>query len=149
MAILPDDVRHRSEPRISANDLAKYMVTIGLGRIGIIRRARDSIVPPRARYSSLRSALKAYLTDPVRRRSVLDTLGTNLEQRMSDSSLSNFTRQDAELSRDVDGRMRLDFDRDGPSYELAVVSALSDLRRAGVRIVGVTPLPVATGLAAA
>ena len=101
MAILPDDVRHRSEPRISANDLAKYMVTIGLGRIGIIRRARDSIVPPRARYSSLRSALKAYLTDPVRCRSVLDTLGTNLEQRMSDSSLSNFTRQDAELSRDV------------------------------------------------
>ena len=101
MAILPDDVRHRSEPRISANDLAKYMVTIGLGRIGIILRARDSIVPPRARYSSLCSALKAYLTDPVRRRSVLDTLGTNLEQRMSDSSLSNFTRQDAELSRDV------------------------------------------------
>ena len=43
----------------------------------------------------------------------------------------------------IDGRMRVDFDRDGPSYELAVVSALSDLRRAGVRIVGVTPLPVA------
>lgn len=77
------------------------MVTLGPGRIGIIRRARDSITPPRARYAALRTALRAYLTDPLRRRSVLDTLGTNLEQRMNDSSLSNFARQDAELSRDA------------------------------------------------
>ena len=49
----------------------------------------------------------------------------------------------------IDGRIQVDFDRDGPRYEWAVESALDDLRRAGALIVGVTPLPVATGFAAA
>jgi hypothetical protein len=90
--------RHRPEPRISANELAKYMVTPEPGRIGIIRRARDSITPPRARYSDLRIALTGFLADMHRDRRPLDALAGTLNQRANDSSLTNFSRQDAQAS---------------------------------------------------
>lgn len=40
----------------------------------------------------------------------------------------------------VDGQVFLDFDRDAPSYEAAVKSAVSDVERAGAEVVDITPL---------
>jgi hypothetical protein len=40
----------------------------------------------------------------------------------------------------VDGRMMIDFDRPASSYERAVESAVSDLTRAGIKIVNVAPI---------
>ncbi|HVB18473.1 MAG TPA: hypothetical protein VNF04_18225 [Stellaceae bacterium] len=41
----------------------------------------------------------------------------------------------------VDGKVFLDFDRDAPSYEEAVKSAIADVEKAGAKVVEITPLP--------
>jgi hypothetical protein len=93
--------RTREEPRISANDLARYMVATDTGKLGIIRRARESGTPPRARYSDVRKALRAALCDPAGERQVLASARTALEQRAVDRSVSTFMRDDAEKSLEV------------------------------------------------
>jgi hypothetical protein len=40
----------------------------------------------------------------------------------------------------VDGRMMMDFDRLAASYERAVESVISDLTKAGAKIVNITPI---------
>ena len=74
------------------------MVTLGPGRIGIIRKARDSTTQARAYYSDLRAGLKTFLASPLRDTRLLDTLGNSLQQRASDTSLTSQRRQEAELS---------------------------------------------------
>lgn len=91
-------MRRRLAPRISANELAKFMVSPDPGRLGIIRRARDSVTPLRARYSELRSALTAFLVDMRRDQRPLNALAGTLSQRADDASVSNFARQDAQAS---------------------------------------------------
>lgn len=92
------DFRHRSEPRISANDLAKYMVTPDPGRLGIIRRSRDSATPPRIRYAELKSGLVTFLADIRRPEAALGRLRLTLESRRDTPRSTTFIRQDAELS---------------------------------------------------
>jgi hypothetical protein len=41
----------------------------------------------------------------------------------------------------IDDALYLDFDRDAPSFDLAVNSAKSDVERAGGRVVSVMPTP--------
>jgi hypothetical protein len=40
----------------------------------------------------------------------------------------------------IDGRMRLDFDREAAGYKLALASAMDDVERAGARVLFVEPL---------
>lgn len=45
-------------PRISANDLALYMVSSTTAQIGIVKRAKAPITPPIIRYKDARPAVK-------------------------------------------------------------------------------------------
>jgi hypothetical protein len=102
MAVSPKDhVLLRVEPRMTANELARFMVAGDTGRIGIIRRARESNTPTRTRYRHARKALRSALCDPVREKSILAAARAALEQMANDPSGTSFTRDDAEKSVDV------------------------------------------------
>jgi hypothetical protein len=98
---LDRDTRVRLVPRITANELARYMVSSDTAKIGIIRRARESTTPPRARYSEIRSALRTGLCDPVNERRILAAAKTKLEQKADDPASSSYARDDASKSLDV------------------------------------------------
>ena len=74
------------------------MVSTDVGRIGIIKRAKLSSAPARIRYSDLRSGVRAYLTDIRRSPAHLRNVRSLLEQKASDTSLREFSREDARLS---------------------------------------------------
>jgi hypothetical protein len=93
--------RIRNDPRISANDLARYMVSTETGKIGIITRSKEPSTAPVIRYNDLRSGLKAALCDPAAERKILGSLKTSLEQKSDDMSLSAFARDDAQKSLDA------------------------------------------------
>jgi hypothetical protein len=93
--------RTHEKPRISANDLARYMVATDTGKRGIIRRARESTTPVRARYKDARHALRAVLCDAAGERRILASARDALEQRASDPSATDFMRDDAEKSLEV------------------------------------------------
>lgn len=95
------DTLTRPEPRLSANELARYMVSGDTGRIGIIRRARDSTTPPRTRYKDARTAFKAALIEPTREKSILSSARAALEQKSVDPAGTSFTRDDADKSVDA------------------------------------------------
>jgi hypothetical protein len=65
--------------------------------------------------------------------------GVNLDRNDYEAPFYGGTCDDALLSV-IDGKVFLDFDRDAPSYEKAVESAVSDVERAGAKVIEVTPL---------
>jgi len=77
------------------------MVASETGKLGIISRARESVTPTRVRYSDVRKALKAHLSDNTRPRGILAAARDRFEQRSEDRSLGPFAREDARLSLDV------------------------------------------------
>lgn len=77
------------------------MVSGFTGRIGIIRRARESTTPPRARYKDVKASLSAALVDAPGEKKILTGARALFEQRSEDASLSNFRRDDAAKSLDV------------------------------------------------
>lgn len=91
----------RVEPRLSANDLALYMVSSDTARMGILRRAKNPIAPPMIRYRDVRRAITSYLTDATRNLNHLVSAEQIFNQRRGDVSLSNLVRNDAELSIEV------------------------------------------------
>ena len=91
----------QSVPRISANDLALYMVSSDTAKLGIVRRAKHPQTSPIIRYRDARSAICAYLSDPIRSVNPLITAEQALLQRKSDMSVSALMRDDAEHSIDV------------------------------------------------
>lgn len=93
--------RIHAEPRISANELALYMVSSETTKIGIIKRAKESTTPQRARYSEIRNALRSALCDPVEERRILAALKTKLEQKADDPAMSPYVRDDARKSLDA------------------------------------------------
>lgn len=97
----PEHARHHSSPRISANDLARYMVAGETGKLGIIRRARDAKTAVTARYDKVREDIRAYLCDHGRTRRTLATLQNKYQAMADDPSLTAWTREDARLSVDV------------------------------------------------
>ncbi|MBZ0262974.1 MAG: hypothetical protein K8F90_20500 [Hyphomicrobiales bacterium] len=88
-------------PRISANDLALYMVSSETTKLSIIRRSKYPQTPVIIRYKDARPAVCAYLSDLARSVNPLVATQTMLEQRRSDMSLSPLARDDAEHSIDV------------------------------------------------
>lgn len=91
-------VRTRANPGISANELAKYMLSSDYAREGIIRRAKQIATAPVVRYRDLRQGIAGYLSNIMRPASVLSALETRLLQRSADTSLTPFAREDAAAS---------------------------------------------------
>jgi hypothetical protein len=85
-------VRHRPNPRISANELARYMVASQTGQIGIIRRARESGSAQRIRYSEARQELRGYLCDLGRTTRKLAAIRNRFEQMADDPALDSWAR---------------------------------------------------------
>lgn len=94
-------IAQRTQPRISANDLALYMVSSDTARMGILRRAKNPPTAPIIRYRDVRSSICNYLADPARAlRHLTDAQGM-FEQRIEDPSTGALQRDDARLSIEV------------------------------------------------
>jgi hypothetical protein len=88
-------------PRISANDLALFMVSSTTAQLGIVKRAKSPIVPPIIRYKDARPAITAYLTDPARKLNPLVVADQMFQHRVADMSESSLRRDDAAKSIEV------------------------------------------------
>jgi hypothetical protein len=94
-------IRERAEPRISANDLALYMLSSDTARIGIIRRAKYPQNPPITRYRDVRGPICTFLSDLNRNLNPLVAAETMFRQRMADPSESSLRQDDARQSIEV------------------------------------------------
>lgn len=93
---------HRTNPRISVNDLALFIITqSNTAKIGIIRRAKTPSKPPIIRYKDSRLAICAYLTDRNHNLNHLVSVEASLKQRSTDAALSALARDDALKSIEV------------------------------------------------
>lgn len=88
-------------PRISANDLALFMVSSTTTQLSIVKRAKYPSVPPLIRYKDARVALVAHLTDPVRNLNPLIAAEQMLQQRAADATESSLRQDDAMKSIEV------------------------------------------------
>lgn len=88
-------------PRISANDLALFMVSSTTAQLGIVKRAKTPIIPPVIRYKDARPAITSYLTDPAKKLNPLVTAEQMFQQRVTDMSESTLRRDDAAKSIEV------------------------------------------------
>lgn len=88
-------------PRISANDLALFMVSSTTAQLGIVKRAKNPIAPPIIRYKDARPAITAHLTDPARKVNPLVAAEHMFQQRIADMAESSLRRDDAAKSVEV------------------------------------------------
>src|ERR1700685_4222373 len=104
MAIPP---RSPASPRVTANDLALFMVSSETARLGIIRRAKNPQAPPTIRYKDVRPVVGAFLADDNRRIQALIDAENVFQQRADDGAESALRRDDArnciEVLRGVQG----------------------------------------------
>jgi hypothetical protein len=94
-------VQYYKEPRISANELARFIVSGDTGRIGIVRRAREKKSAIAVRYSDVRTAIAAAMCDPIKGAAIAANAYESFEQKASDTALSPWSREDAAKSLDV------------------------------------------------
>lgn len=98
MALAP---RERANPRITANDLALFMVSSDTARLGIVRRSKLPQTPPIIRYRDVRPVVCAFLTDDLRRVNPLVAAEQMFQQRAADNSESVLRQDDARNSVEV------------------------------------------------
>lgn len=98
MARLPET---RNEPRITANDLALYMVSSDTARVGIIRRAKHPQAPPIIRYRDVRPVVCNFLADDNRQVNRLVQAEEMFARRMDDDAESSLRQDDARASIEV------------------------------------------------
>lgn len=98
MARLPET---RNEPRITANDLALYMVSSDTARLGIIRRAKHPQAPPIIRYRDVRPVVCNFLADDNRQVNRLVQAEEMFARRMDDDAESSLRQDDARASIEV------------------------------------------------
>ena len=92
----------RKSPRISANNLARYMVVSETAKLSsIIRRARDPKAYITSRYGDARNAITGFLADRRRSLSRLATAEQAMNQRLADPSTRAKKKEDASLSIEV------------------------------------------------
>lgn len=77
------------------------MVSSETGKLGIIKRSRESGTPVRTRYSDVRDVLRNALRNPASERRILNDAHMRFEQQEDDPSLSDFKRDDSAKSLDV------------------------------------------------
>ncbi len=90
--------REQKTPRISANELARFMVATDLGREGIIRNARWQGTVRVARYRTARLAMGEFLTDKTHSHRIIGRAKDKLEGVLSDAEASAFKHEDARAS---------------------------------------------------
>ena len=91
----------RNEPRITANDLALYMVSSDTARVGIIRRAKHPQAPPIIRYKDVRPVVCNFLADDNRQVNRLAQAEEMFARRMDDHAESSLRQDDARASIEV------------------------------------------------
>jgi hypothetical protein len=77
------------------------MIATETGKIGIIKRARESVTPPRARYADVRRVSRGYLLAPQHDPQILAVARESFRQRADDATQSDYRRNDAEASLEV------------------------------------------------
>lgn len=93
--------RSPNRPRISANDLAAYMVASETAKQSIIRRNYDPQPFVTTRYQDARNVIKAYLSDDARRLNTMHDAISMFEQRSTDAAESDLRQDDARQSIEV------------------------------------------------
>ena len=91
----------RSEPRISVNDLALFMVSSDTMRMSIIKRNKFPKPPPLIRYRDVRPVVVSFLADIRRDVQVLVKAEDMFDQRRHDPSQSSLRQDDARQSIEV------------------------------------------------
>lgn len=86
------------QPKISANDLAKFMVTAEVGREGIVKAAKYPKKPLVIRYRDARLAIKRAMCDIVNERRIINEARNELAGRVEEGTASDFSRDDAAQS---------------------------------------------------
>jgi hypothetical protein len=124
----------RLTPRISANDLALYMVSSHTAQIGIIRRARVPKTPPIIRYRDARGPVCAFLTDPIRGLNPLVAATAAMRQRADDPAESSLRQDDARQSIAVFKAVQAMRNQTAPFAFLPAPSDQPKLVRGGVEI---------------
>lgn len=94
-------VKFYPNPRMSANDLAKFMLAGDLGRIGLIKRSKEKKTAVAVRYSDARTSIALSLCDPIKGVQIAAGAREGFEQKAGDSALSPWVREDALKSIDV------------------------------------------------
>lgn len=90
--------RAAAGPRITANDLALFMVSSDTARLGIIRRAKYPQSPPLIRYRDVRPVVCAYLSDDARSVNPLAAAEQMFQRRLNDNSETVLRQDDARAS---------------------------------------------------
>ncbi len=93
--------RPPNRPRISANELALYMVSSDTARMGIIRRAAEPQTYVTTRYKDVRAPIKTFLADMARRGNPLNEAEAMFEHRAEDPDESDLRQDDARQSIEV------------------------------------------------
>lgn len=88
--------RENHDPRISANQLAEYLLASPARRQTILRNAKYAPTFLVIRYQAAKDAISRYLSDDVRNKAILDEAVVNLEA-MGDGDHSPFKKNDAQL----------------------------------------------------
>jgi hypothetical protein len=94
-------VTYYSSPRISANELARFMVTGDTGRLGIIKRSREKRTSVAVRYSDVKDAISAAMCSPSTSKVLLASAYEVFQQKSRDTSLSVWSQEDSAKSLDV------------------------------------------------
>lgn len=93
-------------PRISTNDLARFMVSSDTGRLGIIRRAKQPQTFVVTRYRDIRDPICNFLADPARNPAILTTVENHLRQRANDPAETALRQDDARAQIEVLASLR-------------------------------------------
>ncbi len=88
-------------PRISANDLALFMVSSDTARLGIIKRSYSPPTYITMRYTDARKVIKAHLSDISRNVNPLNQAEVMFQQRTTDNALTSLKQEDALKSIEV------------------------------------------------
>lgn len=90
-----------SKPRISANELAQYMISSETTKMAIIRRNMNPQPFVTSRYSTVRRVVRSFLTDPLRDVNPLNAAEQKFQQQAADPSQSTLMQDDARQSIEV------------------------------------------------
>jgi len=90
--------REQKTPKISANELARFMVATDLGRERIIRNARWQGTVRVVRYRNARGAISKFLADRGRSWRILTDARAQFEAVLNDPSATTFKQEDARAS---------------------------------------------------
>lgn len=107
-------------PRISANELAKYMLASETGKLGIIRNSIRSTTAPRVRYKHAKTCIKDFLSSGNRDMAPIHAKIADLQRVADDDSATPFAKEDSRYSIDaLNSFMRLQ--NQIPNYEYVKV----------------------------